>query len=82
MFMKTPQYALVLIFYNLINKNCLILEKSDVTLTLSDDDLIDLSLGKLNPQKAFFQGKLKIAGNMGLAMKLQPLLQGEVTKRT
>ena len=34
--------------------------KADVTLTLGDDDLVDLMTGKLNPQKAFFQGKLKI----------------------
>lgn len=48
-----------------------ILAKADVTLTLKDEDLVDLMLGKLNAQKAFFQGKLKIQGNMGLAMKLQ-----------
>merc|ERR1712045_525621 len=45
--------------------------KPDVTFQASDADLFDLMSGKLNPQKAFFAGKLKIQGNMGLAMKLQ-----------
>ncbi|XP_068196564.1 sterol carrier protein 2 isoform X2 [Antennarius striatus] len=47
--------------------------KADCTLSLSDQDLLDLMTGKLNAQTAFFQGKLKISGNMGLAMKLQNL---------
>lgn len=48
-------------------------DKPDVTFMVSDEDVIDLITGKLNPQKAFFQGKIKIQGNMGLAMKLTDL---------
>ncbi|XP_045537607.1 peroxisomal multifunctional enzyme type 2-like [Papilio machaon] len=49
--------------------------KPDTTMTLSDEDLIALASGSLNPQTAFLKGKLKIAGNMMLAQKLQPLLK-------
>ncbi|KAL8610592.1 sterol carrier protein 2 [Nucella lapillus] len=48
-------------------------DKADTTITMSDGDLLNLMTGKLNPQSAFFQGKLKIGGNMGLAMKLKEL---------
>ncbi|XP_075412325.1 sterol carrier protein 2 isoform X2 [Tenrec ecaudatus] len=48
-------------------------KKADCTVTISDSDFLALMTGKMNPQSAFFQGKLKITGNMGLAMKLQNL---------
>ncbi|XP_066548479.1 sterol carrier protein 2 isoform X2 [Amia ocellicauda] len=48
-------------------------KKADCTIAMSDADLLQLMTGKMNPQTAFFQGKLKITGNMGMAMKLQSL---------
>ncbi|XP_011499651.1 PREDICTED: non-specific lipid-transfer protein-like [Ceratosolen solmsi marchali] len=54
--------------------------KPDVVFTISDTDVVDFISGKLNPQKAFFQGKVKIQGNMGLAMKL-PDLQRRAAKK-
>ncbi|XP_020355052.1 sterol carrier protein 2b [Oncorhynchus tshawytscha] len=48
-------------------------KKADCTISMSDADLLALMTGKMNPQTAFFQGKLKITGNMGMAMKLQSL---------
>ncbi|XP_054727711.1 peroxisomal multifunctional enzyme type 2 [Anastrepha obliqua] len=49
--------------------------KVDTTLTVSDDDMVDIALGKLNPQAAFMKGKLKISGNIMLTQKLAPLLK-------
>uniref|UniRef100_A0AAR2J4Q2 SCP2 domain-containing protein n=1 Tax=Pygocentrus nattereri TaxID=42514 RepID=A0AAR2J4Q2_PYGNA len=46
---------------------------ADCTISMTDSDLLALMTGKMNPQTAFFQGKLKITGNMGMAMKLQNL---------
>lgn len=51
--------------------------KVDTTLTVSDDDMVDIALGKLNPQQAFMKGKLKITGNIMLSQKLAPLLKTE-----
>jgi len=44
-----------------------------ITITMAANDYLDMSNGKLNPQMAFMSGKLKIAGDMGLAMKMQQL---------
>ncbi len=46
-----------------------------MTMTIAAKDYIDLTTGKLNGQMAFMQGKLKIAGDMGLAMKMQTLFR-------
>lgn len=47
----------------------------DVTLSASVDDFLALASGKLNPQQAFMRGKLKIKGNMAIAMKLNSVLE-------
>ena len=48
---------------------------ADCTIKVSMDDFKDLIAGDLNPTAAFMQGKLKIEGDMGLAMKLQKLTE-------
>src|SRR2546429_4195983 len=48
-------------------------EKPDVTFTISDKDWIAITEGKLDGMNAFMTGKLKVAGDMMLAMKLQNL---------
>ncbi|KAL6051986.1 sterol carrier protein 2 [Balamuthia mandrillaris] len=53
--------------------------KADCTVSLSDSDFADLFAGKLDPQSAFMTGKLKVQGNMALAMKLNHLF-GEKKK--
>ncbi|HTN52408.1 MAG TPA: SCP2 sterol-binding domain-containing protein [Anaeromyxobacter sp.] len=44
------------------------------TVAATDRDFLAIVNGKLNPQMAFMSGKLKIQGDMGLAMKLQLIL--------
>ncbi len=48
-------------------------EGADCTITMADDDFVDLAKGNLNPMAAFAQGKIKVDGNPMLATKLQTL---------
>lgn len=45
----------------------------DLTLSAAGDDLVKIFTGGLDPTAAFMSGKLKIKGNMALALKLQSL---------
>ncbi len=47
---------------------------ADCTITVDKSDLEDMAQGRLDPTMAFMSGKLKIAGDMGVAMKLAPLM--------
>lgn len=47
-----------------------------LTLTASSQDFLDVFTGKLDGTRAFMQGKLKLAGDMSLAMKLAGLFKG------
>ena len=46
---------------------------ADATITVDFEDFKSLAAGKLDPMMAFMSGKLKVAGDMGVAMKLQQL---------
>lgn len=48
-------------------------EDPSITLTVEAQDWLDIINGKLNGQMAFMTGKLKIQGDMTLAMKLQSI---------
>jgi putative sterol carrier protein len=52
------------------NKN----DPANCTITMKAPDFEDLIQGRLNGTAAFMQGKMKVDGDMGLAMKLGQLV--------
>lgn len=48
--------------------------RANCTISISSGDFASLIDKKLNPQMAFMTGKLKIKGDMGLALKLGTIL--------
>lgn len=65
-------------FYTVINDGNLEIaegdhDNPDITITISAQHYLDLINGQLNGQMAFMTGKLKIDGDMSLAMKLASL---------
>ena len=59
------------------NEQCQVKEGAhaspNITISMSAQDYLDLVNGKLNGQVAFMTGKLRIAGDMGLALRMQSL---------
>lgn len=50
------------------------LEQADLTVEMSRPDFDDLVSGKLGPIAAFMSGRLRLRGDMSLAMRLQSVL--------
>jgi putative sterol carrier protein len=50
-------------------------QSADCTITVGLDTFDKMIKGELDGTSAFMQGKLRVAGDMGLAMKLGPILQ-------
>jgi len=51
---------------------------ADLVLTMAGDTFVKLVAKKISSQQAFLMRKLKIKGSMGMAMKLQPVLDAAV----
>ncbi len=47
---------------------------ADATVSVDWDDFKKLAAGEMDPTMAFMQGKLKVAGDMSVAMQLQSLM--------
>jgi putative sterol carrier protein len=47
---------------------------ADCVITLDKDDLAAMIAGELNPTAAFMQGKLKVDGDMSVAMQLSQVI--------
>jgi putative sterol carrier protein len=52
------------------------IESPRMTLRASADDFYGMMTGTVNPMQAFMMGKIKIAGDTSLALKLMPLING------
>ena len=47
---------------------------ADTTIKVKLEDFVAMAEGKLDPTAAFMQGKLKVEGDMGVAMQLQSVM--------
>ena len=50
-------------------------DDSQVTITVTDSDWAGIVDGSINPMQAFMMGKIKVKGDMSLAMKLQNIMK-------
>jgi putative sterol carrier protein len=47
---------------------------ADCTVSVSKDDLVALAQGSLDPMNALMRGRMRVSGDMSVAMRLQPIL--------
>lgn len=50
-------------------------DDAQCTITVTDEDWVGITSGSVNPMQAFMTGKIKVSGDMGLAMKLQNVIK-------
>ena len=51
-----------------------------VVITMKDDELLQVMLGKVNAQQAFFKGKLLIKGSIALATEMDRIMPKDCVK--
>ncbi len=51
-------------------------DSPNMTITQAVEDWREINAGRLNPQMAFMSGKIKVSGDMSLAMKLGSIMGG------
>jgi len=51
-------------------------DSPNMTVTQAVEDWREINAGRLNPQMAFMSGKIKVSGDMSLAMKLGSIMGG------
>jgi putative sterol carrier protein len=63
--------------FKIADQTCELIEggvpSPDLTMTMSDKDWLGIAQGTLDPMQAFMMGKVKTAGDVTLAMRLQQL---------
>ncbi|CAI5441467.1 unnamed protein product [Caenorhabditis angaria] len=52
----------------------------EIEINIKDSDFVSIASGKLKPDQAFMQGKMKLKGNVAKAMKLRTILDPKMLK--